>query len=152
MKLFKYYKNAVIYPSIFVLFFCLVYSVIENYAGDPLPLQSVIQMSVIPALIFSLLICLLSLTIFLNKIKKLNGNMIWSLMTWFLLPFVYILIVLVHDLQLRIKMGFGFGNDFMYHLIMILPFIIGLSRTFTQYRNDISPGIDVKDNVQSVPV
>jgi len=138
MKLFRYYKKAVLYPSIFILFFCIVYALIDNYKSDPLPLKSVIQMSIVPSLIYALLICALSATIFLNKIQKLNKNIIWNLFAWFLLPFVYILIILVQDFDYRIKHGFGFGNDWLYLLIMTVPYIIGLYCTFINYRKEIT--------------
>ena len=138
MKLFNYYRKAVLYPSIFILFFCIVYSFIDNYKSDPLTFKSVIQMSILPSLIYSLLICGLSLTIFLNKLKKLNKNLIWNLSAWFLLPFVYISIILLHDIEYRIKYDFGFGNDFLYLLIMTIPYVIGLCWTFIKYRKEIT--------------
>ena len=93
MNLFNWYKKAVIYPSIFILFFCIIYSVFDNYKSEWLIAKSAIVMSIIFSLIYSLLMCLLSLTIFLNKFKKLNKNLIWNILTWFLLPFGYITIL-----------------------------------------------------------
>jgi hypothetical protein len=138
MNLFKYYRKAVIYPSIFILFFCIIYSIIDNYKSEWLTAKSVIVMSILTSLIFSLLICGLSLTIFLNKFEKLNKNLIWNILTWFLLPFAYISIILIHDIENRIKYEFGFGNDFLYLLIMTMPFVIGLCWTFIKYRQKIT--------------
>ena len=149
MKLFRYYKKAVIYPSIFILFFCIVYAFINNYKSDPLPVKSVIQMSIVPALIYSLLICTLSLTIFLNKFSKLNKNLVWNLSAWFLMPFGYILIILLHDFEYRIKYDFGFGNDFFYLLIMIIPYIIGLCWTFIEYRKELSATQYINKKIQT---
>jgi len=138
MKIFKYYKQAVIVPSLFVLFFCIVYSFLDNYKSDPLPARSVIQTSIIPLLGFSLLVCGLSLTIFLSKIRRINQNTIWNILAWFLLPMVYISMVLIHDIGYRIKYGFGFGIDFLYLLIMTIPYVIGLCWTFINFRKDIT--------------
>ena len=138
MNLFKYYRKAVIYPSIFILFFCIINSIIENYNTEWLFAKSAFIMSISTSLIFSLLICVLSLPIFLNKLKKLNKNLIWNILAWFLLPYVYISIIWIHDLENRIKFEFGFGNDFFYLLIMTIPFVIGLSRTFIKYRQEIA--------------
>lgn len=137
MNLFNYYKKAVIYPSVFILFFGIVYSFMENFKSDPLPIQSVIQMSILPAFIFTLLICALSLTIFLNKFKRLSKNIIWNLLTWFFLPTGYILIILLHDFQNRIKFAFCIGTDFFYLMIMTIPYVIGLIWTFMKYRQEI---------------
>lgn len=138
MKLFKYYRKAVIYPSIFILFFCIIYSIIDNYKSEWQTAKFVIVMSILTSLIFSLLMCGLSLTIFLNKFKKLNKNLIWNILTWFPLPFGYITIILIHDIKIRIKYEFGFGNDFIYLLIMTLPFVIGLCWTFIKFRQKIT--------------
>ena len=138
MKLFKYYRKAVIYPSIFLLFFSTIYSIIDNYKSEWLTTKFVIVMSSITSLIFSLLICGLSLTIFLNKFENLNKNLIWNISTWFVLPFAYITIILIHDIKNRIKYEFGFGNDFLYLLIMTSPFVIGLCWAFIKYRQKIT--------------
>ena len=137
MKLFSYYKIAVIYPSIFILFFCAIFSIIDNYQSDWLTAKFVIGASIITSLIYSLLMCGLSLTIFLNKIEKLNKNLFWNMLTWFLLSFGYITIILIHDIKTRIRYEFGFGTDFIYLLIMTIPFIIGLCWTFKKYRQKI---------------
>lgn len=134
MNLFKYYKNAALYPSIFVLFFSIVYSLINNYKSDPLALKSVFGMSIMPTLIFIALMCVLSLTIFLNKFDLIKKNPIGNILAWFLLPLAYISIVLYHDIEFRIRYDFGFGIDFFYLLIMVFPYVFGLCRTFIQYR------------------
>ena len=138
MNLFKYYTKAVIYPSVFILFFCIINSILENYNSDWQTTKSAIIMSTSTALIFSLLICVLSLPIFLNKLKKLNKNLIWNILAWFLLPVVYISIIWVNYIENRIKFEFGLGNDFFYLLIMTIPFVIGLSGTFIKFRQEIT--------------
>lgn len=137
MNLFNYYKNAVIYPSIFIQFFCFTYSIIDNYKSEWPTAKFVIITSILASLIYSLLICVLSLTIFLNKIKKLNPYLIWNMLTWFLLPFAYLTMILIHNIENRIRYEFGFGNDFIYLLIMTIPFVIGLFLTFKKYRQKI---------------
>ncbi len=136
MKLFNYYSKAVFYPSIFILFFSIINSIIYNYNSESA--KSDIIMSIVSALIYSLLICGLSLPIFLNKLKKLNSKLIWNLLTWFFLPFAYILTIWIHDIENRFKFEFGFGNSFFYLLVMTIPFVIGLSRTFIKYRQEIA--------------
>jgi hypothetical protein len=137
MKLFRYYKEAVIYPSLFIVFFCIINSIIANYESGGRSDYSAIFLSIITTCIFSLLMSMLTLTIFLNKFKKLNNNLIWNILTWFLLPFSYLVIIFVHDIKIRINYGFGFGNDFIYLLIITLPFVIGLGWTFIRYRQKI---------------
>ncbi|MBI9038890.1 MAG: hypothetical protein JEY97_12215 [Bacteroidales bacterium] len=138
MNLFRYYKKAVIYPSLFLLFFSAIYSIIDNYKSDWQTAKSAIIMSIIASFIYFLLMCVFSSTIFLNRFQKLNKNLFWNILTWFLLPFGYIIIVLIYDITNRIKYEFGFGNGFIYLLIMTLPFIIGLWWTFMKYRQKIT--------------
>jgi len=134
MKIFKYYRDAVIYPSILILFFSIINSILRDGLTD----NSEFVASVITSLIFCLLVSVLSLAIFLNKFKKHNNSLIWNILTWFLLPFFYIIIIFIHDIKIRIKFEFGMGNDFLYLLIMTLPFVIGLIWTFINYRQTIT--------------
>ena len=134
MKLFIYYRNAVLYASLLLLVFVASYTIVENFNGS----KSSITTPIISASIYFLLLCVLSLTIFLNKIKKLRRNKIWNIFTWFLLPFIYIIMIWVNDLQNRIHFEFEFGKGFVYLLIMTLPFVIALVWTFIAYRKTIS--------------
>ena len=134
MKLFSYYKNAVIYPSLFILFFSLMNATIDLMLSDYSDLLS----SIVITLIFCVLMSGLALTIFLNKIRKYGTNLIWNIFTWFLLPFIYITMIYSHDINTRIKFEFGIGNDFLYLLIMTLPFILGLIWSFIKYRQQIT--------------
>ena len=138
MKLFKYYKKAALYPSLFVLFFSLIHSLIANYESNGLTDYSVILMSIITSLIFTLLMSLLSSSIFLNRITRLYKNLTWNVLSWFLLPLFYLAIVFIHDLKIRVKYDFGFGDDFIFLIIMILPYIISLCWTFIKYREKIT--------------
>jgi len=138
MSLFSYYRKAVINPSLFLLFFTIMYSIMDNYGSEWLTAKTAIIMSFIASFLYILLMCGISLTIFLNKFQKLNKNLIWNLLTWFLLPIGYITMLLIYDLKNRIKYDFGFGNSFIYILIMTLPFVIGLCWTFIKYRQKIT--------------
>ena len=146
MSLFKYYRNAVIYPSLFILFFCIVYSIIDNYIFESG--WQTAKSAILSSLIFSLLICGLSLTIFLNKFEKLNKNLIWNILAWFLLPFAYFSMIFIHEIGTRIKYEFGFGNDFLYLLIMTIPYVIGLSWTFINYRKKITTANVINKKIQ----
>lgn len=137
MKLARYYKKAVIYPSLFLLFFSTIYSIIDNYKSDWSTAKSSIIMSIITSSIYFFLMCVFSSTIFLNKFQKLNKNLFWNILTWFLLPVGYITMVLTYDIGNRIKYEFGFGNGFIYLLIMTIPFVISLYWTFVKYRQNI---------------
>ncbi len=136
MKLSNYYSKAVIYPSIFILFYSIINSIINNFENEWQLARSLVLSSFFTSLIFSLLICSFSLTIFLNKINKLTNNFIWNILTWFFLPYAYITLVLIHDIRNRIKFDFGYGNDFLSLLVMTIPYVIGLCWTFIKFRQE----------------
>ena len=136
MKLLCYYRKAAIYPSLFILFFCIIYTLISNISGWPAAKSGII-ISIVATVIYSFIMCLLSMTIFLNKLQKLNKNLFWNILTWFLLPSGYIIIVWIHDIKNRIMYDFGFGFDFIYLVILTAPFAIGLFTSFIKYRKKI---------------
>ena len=136
MKLINYYRDSVVYPTVFILFFSIVYAVLYNLKSNGLTDSSAMLMSVAPPVIFALLMCVLSLTIFLNKLRKLHKNLMFNILTWFLLPYGYITVILIHDIQARIKFEFRFGSNFLYLLVMTAPFVIGLCLTFLRYRQE----------------
>ena len=138
MNVFYYYRKAVIHPSLFILFFCILYPLFDNYKNEWNITKSAIIISLVTSVIYCLIMCVLSLTIFLNKFQKLNKKLFWNILTWFLLPFGYIVIFLIHDINNRINYNFGFGHDFIYLLIMTTPFLIGLYTTFIKYRQKIT--------------
>lgn len=138
MALSKYYRIGVIYPSVVVILLTTIFSIINNfnYKSEWLTAESVIFMSVIIATIYSILISVLSLTIFLNSHAKVNTSKILTALTWFLLPFGCIAIVLIHDIKHRLKYENGFGSDFMQLLLLNVPFIFGLIWTYIKFRKN----------------
>ena len=136
MELRKHYINAVIYPSVLVVVATVIFSVIDNYdyESEWLTAESAIMVSLIVSLLFSMLICTLSLTIFLNKLERIGKNIILSLLAWLFLPFLCIGFILINEIKFNIDHNVGFGSDFIYILIMTIPFGISLTRTFIRYR------------------
>jgi hypothetical protein len=137
MKISPYYKKAVLPPSLLVLFFSVVYTLIGLYKSDWSIEGSAGTMSFIGPLFYVLLMCILSLTIFLNKIRRLRKSLLWNILGWFLLPVGYLAFVLINDISNRIFFDFGFGHSFIYLLIMTLPFVVSLIISFIRYRQNI---------------
>jgi len=138
MNLSYYYKRATAYPALFVLFFSLVYAIIVNFNSQGNTNYSAITTAIVSSFLFALLMSILSLGIYLNKISKLHKNISWNLISWFLLPLLYLAIVFMHDLNTRIRLDFGFGSDFFFLLVMTIPFVIGLCSSFFKYRRYLS--------------
>ena len=142
MTLYKYYRNAVIYPSLLMILLTMGYSVIDNYhyESDWLTADFLIFIALGTSIGYSLIISGLSLTIFLNKYEKVRSNKVLNALSWFFLPFGCIAIVFVYDIYLRQKYEVGFRSDFMYLLLMNIPFIFGLIWTYIKFqRSTYSP-------------
>src|SRR5688572_14236208 len=101
MTLNKYYRQAVVYPFICVMALVITFSIVDNYnyKSEWLTADSVIFMIVLWGFFYSVIVCVLSLTIFLNKIEKVKDNTFLNLLSWFLLPLSFITLVLNHEIR-----------------------------------------------------
>ncbi len=136
MTLGKSYKKATLYPSLIIIFATVIFSIADNYnyKSEWMTASSVIFLSIIVAFINCLVISLLSTTIFLNKIPEIKNNRFLNFLSWFLLPLGFITVLLVHEIKFNIKYHEKFGSGFMYMIILILPFVIGLISSYYKYR------------------
>ncbi len=136
MSLNECYKKATLYPSIIIILGTLVFSIIENYnyKSEWLTGESVIFLAIITAIVYCLIVSLLSLTIFLNKFKKVNENSVLIFLSWFSLPFGFITIVFIHEINLNIKYEEKGDSDLVYIVIFNLPFILGLIWSYYKYQ------------------
>jgi hypothetical protein len=116
----------------------IVFSIVDNYdyKSEWLTADFVIFTSIITAIIYSLKIAFLSLTLLLNKIKKIREVLILRILSWFLFPFGFMTIVFFHEIGYDIKYDESeFGYSFIYILIMNILFIIGLIWGFLSFSN-----------------
>jgi hypothetical protein len=136
MNVNRHYKQAVLYPFIVVILFTIVFSIVDNYnyKSEWLTADSVIMLSIIWAFLYSLVIGIFSLTILLNKIERIRTSILLVVLSWFLLPFSFIAVVISHEINFKMKYEAGkFGSDFIYILILNLPFVIGLIWSYVRY-------------------
>ncbi len=141
MSLNRHYKQAVFFPFIIVMLSTIVFSIVDNYnyKSEWLTADSVIMISIIWAFVYSLVIGLLSLTIFLNKFERIKKNELFMVLCWFLLPFGFIAIIINHEINFKLQYEAGkFGNDFIYLIILNVPFVIGLIWSYFNYINTSS--------------
>lgn len=139
MTLTKHYKIAALYPALIVILLTTVFSIIDNYnyKSEWFSAESMTAMCIETAIIYCFIICLLSLTIFLIQFEKIRSNIFFTAVSWFLLPMVFIGIVFTHEINFRIKYEEKFGNDFIYILILNIPFVIGLCWSYWKYRKHL---------------
>jgi hypothetical protein len=138
MKLFRYYRNAVLIPSGIMLVIMIVYSIMQNqdYVSEWFTAEGVILISIIYALIFSALISISSLTIFLNNIVKVKQNFFLSFFSWFLLPLGLITITWIHDIKHSLKYDQDYSLIYISNFILTEPFFVGLILSFIKFRKN----------------
>ncbi len=135
MTLKRLYIKAVILPSIIVIVGMSILSITDphDYTTQWTSKESIIFISILISFIYSLIICVLALTIFLNnKIIKPNGPA--SFLSWFLLPMTWIILALSKSLYHSQKIGGGYDINFLYLTVLNLPFVIGLVWTYILFR------------------
>src|SRR5690606_15092055 len=92
----KYYRNAAIFPLVLIATIGIISGIVHNILGIGKDYKSEwftndgYWLSVFFAILLSIFICLLSTTIFLNKLDKVKQNVFLCLITWFLLPMLLI--------------------------------------------------------------
>ena len=145
-KINQCFKKSILYPSLIMIAVMIIFSIIDNYdyKSEWFTADDCILISIITAIIYSLIIGLLSLPIFLNKIERIRKNLTLRILSWFLLPFGFITIVSIHEVRFNIKYNneLKFENDSLYLLIMNIPFIIGLIWGFLSFSNFLKEKIE----------
>lgn len=136
MTLNQHYRNAVFYPSICAIVLIVILSIIDNYdyKSEWLTSSYVIFLSIVYALIYSLIIQVLSLPIFLIRYPGIRGNILFTALCWFLLPFGFITIVFIHEVSFNLKYEGKLGIEFIYTITLNLPYVIGLLWGYLRYR------------------
>ena len=132
MRLGGYYKQAALYPLVIVALLVIPFSIADNYdyKSEWMTAGEVIFLAIAFSILCGLIISALATTIFLNKFKKVRSNRLLALLSWFLLPFGFIAAVATHIILYEIDESDG---SFMYMLLINVPFILGLIRSYYKY-------------------
>lgn len=138
MKLKKLYKESIGYPSIVIIIISGLYTTIYSLTDTQMNHDSMylwyerVIMNIFAALIFSIVVGTLSLTIFLNKFKKVYTNRKLSGICWFLLPFGFFALVIGKAINELIDVNSTW--EIIYSLLASVPFIIGLTKGYKKFR------------------
>jgi hypothetical protein len=134
MTIAKFYTRSVVYPGLFFIPCITLFSLIDsrNYKSEWLTSASVVQMTFVAALVYWILICILALTIFLNRFEQIRSSLVLSGLSWFLLPAGFI--CLVTGKAINEYLTVGTTGEIIYALLFNLPFVTGLVWGFWKFR------------------
>ena len=139
MNLSGYYRRATIYPSLLSIFITTIYSynVNRSYKSEWLTSDAVTLFSMMAAFVYAIIICLLSLTLFFNKYERVRQSRNLSLLSWFLLPIGFIATVIVSNIRLMISDQTDDRSDFIFIILLNLPFMVALIWSYVRYRRAV---------------
>ena len=143
MTLSELYKKSVVYPGFVLIIIAALYSTIiywdyRDYQDDSYYAKwELIGINIVVAIVYWLFICLLSRTIFLNKSEKVISNGTLSALSWFFLPFGFMLVVFGKAINEFITVGSVW--EIIYATLGNVPFIIGLIWGFNRFRKERPP-------------
>jgi len=134
----RYYRNSTLYPTIMAVVLTLIFSIVDNrdYKSEWLTSESVISMTFMTSIVYSIILSVSCLPIFLINIEVIKRNKFLTALSWFLIPFVCIATVLTREIRFNLRYNEQFGTDFVYVILLNLPFIAGLIWTYLRYRQN----------------
>jgi len=137
MTLSGIYRRFVILPAIFLVIFAIIYSNIENrnYESEWLTKEAAIETDILVAVIYCASICLLSLTMYLNKINRVRSSNILSPLSWFLIPVGFMCVVMTKAINEYITVESSFES--LIALIFNLPFTLGLIWGYIKFKRSL---------------
>jgi hypothetical protein len=130
MTLRRLYIIGVLIPGLIAIVATTISTALDNedYQSEWLTKDAVVGMTLIVSLVHSVVISMLSLTIFLNRKKQTD---LLTFLTWFLLPITWISITVYKTLDYRLNEGIHTKRQLLHLISLNLPFVIGLILTYT---------------------
>lgn len=135
MTLSKLYKYTTVYPAIIAIISSSMVSVYENqdYKSEWVTPEASTVMGIIATVIYSLIVSVFCLGIFLNGVEKVRNNFLWSLLSWFLFPYGWIIVSIINTVLAPYPSYIGY----IYLVTVNAPFIVGLAWTFILFRRKL---------------
>jgi hypothetical protein len=141
MTLDKYYRNAALIPSAIVITCHILFLIIyvlsgadKDYKSEWMTADGALTMTIFIIIINALLVCALSLTIFLNKYESIKSQPVLSMLTWFLLPMIWIGGILNKHVHYLVYSHDNFGSESIFVFSNTLPYLTALVWTFWKFR------------------
>lgn len=139
MDVYKYYRNAVIYPSGVAFLGVIIFSIIDNYnyKSEWLSPAAAIFIFLIFSIIYCFLACLLALPILLNTYRKFKAHKILTFLSWFLIPTGTCIVVFHQPLLELITFKRELDSGFVHFAVLNLPLLVGLISSYLKFRKAV---------------
>ena len=134
MPLKRLYKRILTIPILFLLGAFLAYSIYENYTykSEWLTAEAFLPIEFALVIAHCAIVCCLCLPIFANKRSGVKGNRLWSFLSWFLCPMLYLGWLLYRCVPQEGELA-----DVLLLLSATLPFMVSLVVTFIQFQRSL---------------
>ncbi|MCG2616737.1 hypothetical protein LZZ85_20730 [Terrimonas sp. NA20] len=140
MTLARFYRNALIYPSLITLFGVAIFWIIDDQYSKVklMPGDAMFSFTLAAVLIYCLLMAVLCLPLFLNKFERIRSNRLLSFLSWFLVPFGEITVLALAGGEFNTKNDIKYTTEGMLFVLFLnIPFVVGLVLSYWRFRNAV---------------
>ncbi|WP_460218747.1 hypothetical protein [Psychroserpens sp. MEBiC05023] len=138
MSIFKYYKVAVLYPSILVCLSGILFSIVSNrnYISDFISKDAIIELGILFTVLHVLIMLILSLPIMLHQKSVIHNSKLYSIISWFFFPIIYLGIILFEHFSYETNTRFYTNDGTIFILILTVPYIISVMLSYYMYKGN----------------
>jgi hypothetical protein len=144
INLLSYYLKAAILPLAFIMGISILFLIAHFifglggiYKSEWFTDSDMVMSCFIFYSLSALFMCMLCLSLFLNKLAVVRSNYLLSLLSWFLLPVGFLSIIVIHETQFYLTYHDKVDTEGeLIWLFFTFSFIIGLIWTFSRFRKE----------------
>lgn len=139
IPLAKYFAKAVFLPGVLIIAGYVIFGIAdamfgEEYKSEWLTKNGVMVIGIGMVTLNALFMGVLATPILLNFYPKVSTNILFSFLTWFLCPLVWIVYLWVGHYQYLIRYSNQWVEESGFIISNTLPYLIGLVWTFIRFR------------------
>lgn len=133
----KYYRKAILYPALALFLMDWLHGVLIGVSTHNWTYikEGFIIMTVLYTLQYSLIVGVLSTSIFMVEWPRIQKSTALTILCWFLLPVCFMLLFPVYAYyNMRFFHRDSYSDEIMILALLNLPFLVGLIWTYLIYR------------------
>jgi len=136
-----FYKRFVFTSSgialILTLLYCIVDFIFDDYQSEFINKDFVYPLTFILVTVNALIIAISALPILLNQYEEVKRNTVLSFLSWFLLPTIWIMVILFKSNFDLVDFSKGFDSEAILNIINTLPYINVLVFLYFKFRKTV---------------